>query len=109
GLCAAAFDEGADGIGVIAFVGDQPVELACRLDQRCRHGHVIDIAGGDQQHAWPALCVGQSMELAGPPAERCALMWVASIATLPHTPQWPVSASNISNQMPWRLHRLKRL
>jgi hypothetical protein len=74
----------------------------------------------------PALLVGQAVELAGPsaargadrldegppfapPAERCALMWVASIATLPHTPQWPVSASNISNQMPCRLHRLKRL
>jgi len=44
-----------------------------------------------------------------PPAERRALIWVASIATLPQIPQWPVSASNISNQMPCRLHRLKRL
>ena len=44
-----------------------------------------------------------------PPAERCALMWELSMATLPMMPVEPVKASNISNQMPCRLQRLKRL
>jgi len=44
-----------------------------------------------------------------PAAERCALMCVLSIATVPMTPVEPVKASNISNQMPCQLVRLKRL
>jgi len=44
-----------------------------------------------------------------PPADRWALMIELSIATVPVIPVDPVSASNISNQIPWRLHRLNRL
>lgn len=51
--------------------------------------------------------------LEGPPfppaAERCALTWELSIEAVPITPVLPVTALNIANQMPWRLHRLKRL
>ena len=36
-------------------------------------------------------------------------MWELSIATVPMMPVEPVKASNISNQMPCRLQRLKRL
>src|ERR1043165_1376712 len=117
----------ADGIAVISPVRDQPGEApGGGVDQRPGHGDIVDIAGGDQQNARPALIVGQAVELAGaatargadglgegppvaPPAERCALMWVASIATVPHTPQWPVSAPKMPSQTPCRLQRLKRL
>jgi hypothetical protein len=44
-----------------------------------------------------------------PAAERCALMWVLSIDTVAVMPVEPVSASNMANQMPCRLQRLKRL
>jgi hypothetical protein len=44
-----------------------------------------------------------------PAAERCTLIVELSIATLAVIPLDPVSRSNISNQMPCRLHRLKRL
>src|SRR6185437_15519721 len=37
-------DGGADGVGVVAAIGDEPVETAGgRLDQACRHGHVVDV------------------------------------------------------------------
>ncbi len=120
-------DGGTDGIGVVAAIGNEPIEApGGRLDQLRRHGHVVDVAGREHQQARPALGIGQSVELAGaaaardayglresppfaPPAERCALMCVASMATVPHTPLWPVSASNMPSQMPCRLQRLKRL
>lgn len=44
-----------------------------------------------------------------PAAERCALMWVLSITTVPTMPVLPAIASNITNQMPCRFQRLKRL
>ena len=65
GQGASGFDEGADGVGVIAFVGDQPVEPACRFDQCGRHGHVVDIAGRDQKDARPAQYFRCVPELAG--------------------------------------------
>ena len=73
------------------------------LDQGTCHGHVVDVAGRQHEQARPALSVGQSVQLTGatpagdayglaegppfaPPAERCALMWVASMATVPQMP-----------------------
>jgi hypothetical protein len=44
-----------------------------------------------------------------PPADRWAFTWVASMATVPHTPLWPVKASKTASQIPCLLHRLKRL
>src|SRR4051794_10548169 len=44
-----------------------------------------------------------------PAAERWALMWVLSIDTVAVIPVEPVRASNMANQMPCRLQRLKRL
>ena len=44
-----------------------------------------------------------------PAAERCASRWVLSIDTAAVMPAEPVSASNMANQMPCRLQRLKRL
>ena len=75
---------------------------------------------------WAAAGVGQGVDFRRPPttraadglaedppfppaAERCTLMCVLSIATVPMMPVEPVKASNISNQMPCRLQRLKRL
>lgn len=114
-------DQGADGVCVVATVGDQAGEGAGRIDQRSGHGHVVDIAGGELENARATLLVGQSVELGrtstargadsleeGPPfapaAERWVLMCVASIATVPQMPLCPVSASKMPSQMPCRLH-----
>jgi len=103
-LGALGLDGGADGVAVVATVGDQPVEPTCRrFDQRGRHCHVGGVAGRDQQDARASRGVGQSVDLAGaatargadaleegppfaPAAERWTLMLVESIATDPHTP-----------------------
>jgi hypothetical protein len=69
-------------------------------NQGSGHRPVMDIAGRQQQHARAARLVGQGVDLGGAPAaraadrlrvvppfapdaERCALMWVASIAAVP--------------------------
>jgi len=44
-----------------------------------------------------------------PPAERWALIVELSIAMVPVIPVDPVNVSKISNHIPCRLHRLKRL
>ena len=62
-------DGGADGVGVIAAIGDEPVEAAgSGPDQARSHGHIVDVASRQHQQARPALRVGQSVELAGPSA-----------------------------------------
>jgi hypothetical protein len=86
----------------------------------------VGIAGAQEEKARPSLGIGQGVDLGRaataraadgfavrppfpPAAERWALMVELSIATVPMIPVDPVSASNISNHMPCRLHRLKRL
>jgi hypothetical protein len=39
----------------------------------------------------------------------CALAWELSMLAITNKLVLPVSALNMSNQMPWRLQRLKRL
>jgi len=64
-------DRGADGIAVIATVGNEPVEAAmCSFDQGGRDGHVGEAAGRDQQDAWPSGSIGQSVDFAGASAAR---------------------------------------
>ena len=122
-LGALGLDGGADGVAVVASIGDQLGKAAARrLDQRRCHDHVAGVAGRNQEDAWSAVLVGQPVDLAGaaatrsaealregppfaPAAERCALMLVESIATEPHTPECPVSASNTANHTPCRLQR----
>jgi len=70
------------------------------IEQAGRDRDVVDVAGGQDEDARPALGVGERMELAGataprlaerllegppfpPLAERCALIWVLSIAAKP--------------------------
>lgn len=114
---------------IIAAIRDQPVGWPNPVHQRVCHSYVIGIACGKQKHARTAQGIRRAMELRcpaparpayalgeGPPfapaAERCALIWVASIDTIPCAPwmpECPVSASNIPCQMPCRDQRLKRL
>jgi hypothetical protein len=113
-------------VGVISAVSQESSERPDPIEQACRDRDVVDIAGGQDERARPAFAVGECVELAGaaasrlaerllegppfpPLAERCALMWVLSIAASPYMPLWPVSASKILNQSPCRLQRLKRL
>jgi len=86
----------------------------------------VGIAGAQEKEPWAPVGVGQSVDFGRPPAaratdglierppfppppERCTLIEELSIATVAVIPLDPVSRSNISNQMPCRLHRLKRL
>jgi hypothetical protein len=100
GLGTTGVKHGADGVAVVAPVGDQPLEGAERINQRGGGCHVGGVAWREQYQPWAALFIGCRVELAGaaapreadgleegppfaPAAERCALMWVASIATVP--------------------------
>src|SRR4051794_10024753 len=113
-------------VGVVGFVGDEMRDRSSGGNQRRRQRDVIDVAGREQKDTRPAFGVGQGMDFRrasaaratdgfpeGPPfppaAERWALIWELSMATLPMMPVAPVKASNISNQRPCRLQRLKRL
>jgi hypothetical protein len=86
----------------------------------------VGVAGAEQKNAKPSRSIGQRVDLCRasaaraadgfavrppfpPPAERWALIVELSIATVPMIPLDPVSVSNISNHIPCRLHRLKRL
>lgn len=112
----------AQGIGVVGTISEQMADRACSVDQRGGHGAVVDVAGAEPQHTRPAGVVRQGVDFGGtaaagsadrlcevppfaPAAERCALMWVASIAPPPHTPLMPVSAWKTSNQTPCWLQR----
>ena len=87
-------------VGIIGAVGDQPPERAGAIEQACGDRDVVDVAGGQDEDARPALGVGERVELAGaaaarlterllegppfpPLAERCALTCVLSIAARP--------------------------
>ena len=86
----------------------------------------MGIAGAQKQDPRAPVCIGQRVDFGRapaaraadrlaigppfpPPAERWALMVELSIATVPNSPLDPVIASKISNQIPCRLQRLKRL
>ena len=87
-------------VGVIGAVCHQPPERAGPIEEACCDRDVVDVAGGQDEDARPALGVGERVELAGaaaarfaegllegppfpPPAERCALTCVLSMAAKP--------------------------
>ena len=87
-------------VSVISAIGDEPADWSCEIEEPRCNGDIVDVAGGQNQDAWPAMLVGQRMKLARPAptrvadrleerppfppaAERCALMWVLSIAAVP--------------------------
>lgn len=87
-------------VGIVAAVGNEAAERADSADQVGGDSDVVDVAGGQQQDPGPALGVGQAVELRrapatraadglrevppfAPAAERWALMWVLSMATVP--------------------------
>jgi len=113
-------------IGVVGLVGDQSFDGSSRRQQLLRHHDVMEVARRNQQNPGPAGGIGEGVDrrrasaagasyafLEGPPfppaAERCALTCELSIEAVPITPVLPVTALNMVSQMPWRLHRLKRL
>jgi len=119
-------DELAKVVAVVGFVSKQPDDTACGCNQCWGHDDIVGVAGAQEQHPWPPLGIGQGVDFGcpstaraadgllerppfAPAAERCTLIDELSMATVPMMPLDPVSRSNISNQMPCRLHRLKRL
>lgn len=90
----------AEMVGIIGTVGHQPSERAGAIEKACCDRDVVDVAGRQDEDARPALGIGERVELAGaaaarlaerllegppfpPPAERCALTCVLSIAARP--------------------------
>ena len=86
-------------VSVIPTIGEQLLEWSGGLDQGVSHRDVVAIAGTEQKHARPTLVIHQAMDLGGtttprtayaleegpplaPPAERCALTEVLSMAAL---------------------------
>ena len=87
-------------VGVVSAVGDEPTDRPGKIEKSSGDSDVVDVARGQQQNARAPLLIGQRVELARPPAarmadgleerppfppaaERCALMWVLSIAAVP--------------------------
>ena len=87
-------------VGVIGLVGNEALDRTCRGEQRGSERNIIDVARREQKDAWAAFGIGQGMDFCRPPAaraadrfaegppfppaaERCALMWELSIATVP--------------------------
>ena len=100
GLGAPLGNQPADGIAVVAAVGDKAPKRPEGSQQRRCGRRIGGVAGGQQDPSWPSCFVGRGVQLAGPPAargaerllesppfppaaERCALMWVLSIAASP--------------------------
>ena len=123
---AALLEIGWQAVGVVGLVGDEALDWASRGHQFLRHHDVMEVARRNQQNPGPAGGVGEGVDrrrasaarasyafFEGPPfppaAERCALTCELSIEAAPITPVLPVTALNMASQMPWRLHRLKRL
>lgn len=99
-------------VGIVATIGNQTPYRTASLQQGSGDADVVDVAGGQQQDTWPALTVGQRVELArlaaarlaerlevcppfAPPAERWALMCVLSIMAKPWIGLCPVRVSKI--------------
>lgn len=59
-------------VGVVAPVGDQAGDWPGPLEQGAGDADIVDVAGGQQQDAGPALAVAQRVELAGLAAPRLA-------------------------------------
>ena len=87
-------------VGVVSAICDEPMDRSGKIEKGGSDGDVVDVAGGQQQDARTPFLVGQRVELARPAparvadglderppfppaAERCALMWVLSIAAVP--------------------------
>jgi hypothetical protein len=119
-------EQSAQMVCVIGFVGDEPQNGSYGFDEVRSHHDVMCVPRAQKKNAGTSVCIGQRVDLgrapaAGaadrfairppfpPPADRWALIVELSIATVPVTPLDPVSASNISNQIPCLLHRLNRL
>ncbi len=90
-------------VGIVASIGDQPVDRASGLYQGSRDADVVDVSRGQQEHAGTTALITQRMELARfatarlaerldvgppfpPPADRWALMCVLSIIASPWMP-----------------------
>ena len=116
----------AQSVRVVSLIGDELQNRSGGLDEGGSHHDVMCVTGAQKQDPRMSVRIGQRVDLGRapaaraadrfavrppfpPPADRWALMIELSIATVPVIPVDPVSASNISNQIPWRLHRLNRL
>ena len=87
-------------VGVIGLVGNEAPDRTCCGEQRGSERDIVDVARREQKDARATLGIGQGMDFCRPPAaraadrfaegppfppaaERCALIWELSIATVP--------------------------
>ena len=116
-LSPALGEEPSEGIGIVGLVRDEPSQGPGEAQQIGRHSDVVQVAGSYQKDPGAPEFVGQGMDrcraaaaraadrfVEDPPfppaAERWALTWVLSIEPVLITARLPVSASNISSQIP---------
>lgn len=63
----------ADGVGVIAFVGEQRLDpIAEQPEQRAEAAHVVRLARCQDEAEWPSVSVAAGMEFGGEAATRAA-------------------------------------
>src|SRR5215208_8174975 len=115
-----------EGVGIVGLVSQQPERrLDGGEDRRC-DGDVGRVAGRQDEGDRTAASISQRVDLRRaaaaraadrlrcfpllpPPADRCALMWVASMANSSGmAPAW-ATCSNTERQTPCRTHLLYRL
>jgi hypothetical protein len=82
-----------DIVGGVAWRQDEGDWPAASVSQRVYFGRAAAARAADRFRRFP---------LFPPPAERCTLMWVASIASSSGTSPAPATRSNIRCQMPRR-------
>src|SRR5690606_5474318 len=126
GLGSALAQPFAQGLAVIAFVGDQFGRGRQRLDALLRDLAIVRVARREYQDERAALVVADGMELGvaapfgaadtigqappfAPPAQRWTLMQVLSMNSRSGASSSPASALKIRSQMPRSDQRMKRL
>src|SRR3546814_7660476 len=126
GLGAACFEPFAQGLAVIALVGDEFGGRRHRRDALLGNLAIMHVAGGQEQDARATLLVADGMELGvaaslraadtmsqgppfAPPAQRWTLMQLESMNRRSGTSPAPASAPKMPSHMPRSDQRTKRM
>ena len=120
------FEEGAERIGIVAFVRQKFLDAGDQADTFLRHAAVGGVARREDQDPRAAKRVDDRVDLAiaaafrqpdrlkiSPPfpplAQRCTFTWLLSNAACSGGSEGPATDSNIFCQTPFSLQREKRL
>jgi hypothetical protein len=126
GFDAALLEEGADCIGILAFVGEELFDARDQADAFFGHHAIGGIAWREDERPGAAIFVDNRVDLAvaaafcrpdrlkirppfPPLAQRWILTWLLSSATCSGGSLGPATHANIVCQTPFSLHREKRL